>query len=442
MFPFEEAPKGPITDTIPEVDRAIQGGILGGQKIFSAAGAIGSKLGSIYHRGIYGQLNRETVPVKTTFDSLFDISSLTKPLATGLAVMQLVSKGRLALDKSVSFFLKDAQGPQWDKILLEHLLDHTSGLVSHKPFWEPLKKDQEDTGAKLLATAAGASRIREAVLKLAPLKPVGEASIYSDLNFMILGWVLESIVGKRLNQHVQNEIYKPLGLDNMFFVDMTDEKRPYAKRAFVATEKSQWRRKTLVGEVHDPNAWAMGGVAGHAGLFATVDDVHKLGQMLLDSYLGKPDAPFHTATVRRFFTRSKRAANKTWALGWDTPSPRDSLAGSRMSRSAVGHLGFTGCSIWIDLQNECVTVLLTNRAHPSPEGKDDWMRKFRPHVEDLFASYAQSWTPPVSDEEEDPYAMARKMNEQKKKAATAPPKSSAPTPIAKSGVKKSETPPS
>jgi len=367
---------------------------------------------------------------------------LTKPLATGLAVMQLVSKGRLALDKSVSFFLKDAQGPQWDKILLEHLLDHTSGLVSHKPFWEPLKKDQEDTDAKLLATAAGASRIREAVLKLAPLKPVGEASIYSDLNFMILGWVLESIVGKRLNQHVQNEIYKPLGLTNLFYMDMTDEKRPNAKRQFVATEKSQWRRKTLVGEVHDPNAWAMGGVSGHAGIFGTVDDVHKLGQMFLDSYLGKPDAPFHTSTVRRFFTRSKRAANKTWALGWDTPSPRDSLAGSRMSRSAVGHLGYTGCSIWIDLQHECVTVLLTNRPHLSPDGKDDWMRKFRPHVEDLFAAYSQSWTPPVSEEEEDPYALARKMQEQKKKAAAAPKGGTAPPPIQGSGMKKSETPPS
>jgi CubicO group peptidase (beta-lactamase class C family) len=425
MFRIEEAPKGPPEITIADVDRAISGGILGGQKIYSAAAAIASKQGAIFHRGVYGQLNWETVPKRTTFDSLFDISSLTKPLATGLAVMQLVAKGRLALDKPVSQFLKDASFAPWDKILLEHLLDHTSGLVSHRPFWEPLKKDQEDTGVKLLATRAGEARIREAVLRLPPQRPVGEASIYSDLNFMILGWVVESIVGKRLNQHVQNEIYKPLGLNNLFFMDLTDDKRPHGKRAFVATEHSQWRRKTLIGEVHDPNAWAMGGVAGHAGLFATVDDVHRLGQLLLDSYLGKPDAPFHTATVRRFFTRSKRTVNKTWALGWDTPSPRDSLAGSRMSRSSVGHFGFTGCSIWIDLQHEGVTVLLTNRAHPTPDGKDDFMRKLRPHVEDLFAGYAQSWKPPVSEEAEDPYAVARKLNEQKKKAAlpsTPPPK--------------------
>ncbi len=437
--PFDEKPKGPVTDTIPEVDRAIQGGILGGQKIFSAAGAIASKQGAIFHRGIYGQLNFETVPKKTTFDSLFDISSLTKPLSTGLAVLTLSSKGRIGLDQPVSRFLKDAVGAPWDQIKIEHLLDHTSGLVSHKPYWETVKNEDEKAERKsTLTTPAAEARIRELVLKTPPQRPVGEASIYSDLNFMILGWIVESITGKRLNAYVQNEIYKPLGLTNLFFVDMNDHKRPYAKREYVATENSRWRRKTLIGEVHDPNAWAMGGVSGHAGLFATVDEVHRLGQLFLDSYMGKPDAPFHPATVRRFFTRSKRAANRTWALGWDTPSPRDSLAGSRMSRSAVGHLGFTGCSIWIDLQNEGVTVLLTNRAHPSPEGKDDWMRKFRPHVEDLWAAYAQSWTPPPSEEEEDEYAAAKKLQAQKMKG---PAKTQPAAPAPKGLLKKNDPPP-
>lgn len=418
MNPYmkDEEPKGPPEITVPEIDRAVMGGIMGGQKIFSAAGAIGSKKGAIYHRGVYGQLSFETVPEKVKFETLFDISSLTKPLSTGLAVIQLVSKGRLSVDAPVSRFLKDFNGPVWDKILIEHLLDHTSGLHSHKPFWEPIKKEQEDTNRVILATREAETKIREAVSKLPPAKPVGEASIYSDLNFMILGWIVESIVNKRLNLHVEQDLYKPLGLNDLFYVDMTDPKKPRAKRKFAATEKCKWRRRTLSGEVHDPNAWAMGGVAGHAGLFGTVDNVHRLGQMFLDSYIGKEGAPFHTGTVRRFFTRSKRTANKTWALGWDTPSPKDSLAGSRMSRSAVGHLGFTGCSIWIDLQHDCVTTLLTNRVHPTPEGKDDWMRKFRPHFEDLNASYSQSWTPPVEEQEEDEYAAAKKLQAMKNKA--------------------------
>lgn len=401
--------------SVPEVDRAIQAGILG-TKIFSAAACIGAKEGIPFHRAVYGSLSGIPPTSKSSFQTLFDLSSLTKPLATGLAILHLVSKGRLTLDAPVSRLLKDFRAPYWNKILIEDLLDHTSGLAPHKPYWEMLKNEQiKEPSKPLLTTEAGALRIRALIEQTAPQTERHTLSIYSDINFIILGYVVEAVTQKRLNHFIQKELYEPLGLSQLFYVDLSDQKRSFVKREFSATEQCSWRNKLLVGEVHDPNAWAMGGIAGHAGLFGTLDHVFYLGQMLLDSYLGKSNAPFHTATVRRFFTKSKRTCNKTWALGWDTPSAQGSLAGTRMSRNSVGHLGFTGCSIWLDLQRDHISVVLTNRAHPTPQGKDDWMRKFRPHTEDLLSAYAQSWTPPVIEVEEDPYAKAKLLQAQKNK---------------------------
>lgn len=415
----QKEPKPPPEISVPEIDRVVQSGIIA-THIYSAAAACGSKQGAIYHRNVYGTLWFDPPPKKTTFQSAFDLGALTKPLATSLAIMWLASKNRVALDAPVSRFLKDFHGGYWDKILIEHLLDHTSGLPLRHPFWERLTAEQtKNPGVVLVGNRTGEARVREMILK-EPNKgqrPPGEASQYSEIAFMVLGWIVESVTNKRFDVFLRDEIYKPLGLD-LFFVDKTDPKTPHAKRQFVATENCPWRKRVLIGEVHDGDAYTMGGVSGHAGLFGTLDAVHKLGQLLLDSYMGKPGAPFHAGTVRRFFKRSQRPCNRTWALGWDTPPPKDGMCGSKMSRSAVGHLSYTGCTLWIDLQHECVTTTLYNRVHPTPKDKDAFIQKFRPHLEDVHAAYSKAWTPPPpEEEEEDEYAAVRAREAAKKKKA-------------------------
>ena len=412
----QKTAKPPPEISVPEIDRAIMGGIIA-TNIYSGAAAIGAKQGAIYHRNFYGTLHFDPPPKKTSFQTVYDLGALTKPLATALGILWLVSKGRVTLEAPVSRLLKDFGGPAWDKILIEHLLDHSSGMLHRLPFYEKLKAEQEkNPQVVVVGNRVGEARVREMIAKDPVKKGPGELFTYSEINFMLLGWIIEAITQKRLDVFLQNEIYKPLGLNDLFFVDKTDPKSPYGKRQFIATEKCPWRKRLLVGEVHDSDAYTMGGVAGHAGLFGTVDDVYKLSQMLLDSYLGKPGAPFHAGTVRRFFKRSQRPCNKTWALGWDTPPPKEGMCGGRMSRSAVGHLSLTGCTVWLDLQHECVTVLLCNRVHPTAAGKDEFIQKFRPHLEDLHQGYSKAWTPPPpEEEEEDEYAAVRAREMAKKK---------------------------
>jgi CubicO group peptidase (beta-lactamase class C family) len=147
------------------------------------------------------------------------------------------------------------------------------------------------------------------------------------------------------------------------FAPLAEAEAPDAlRRGFAATENCPWRGRILWGEVHDPNASVMGGVAGHAGLFAPADDVLRFGQTLLDVWHGRSDA-LSRETLEMFATRQNLPENSDWALGWDTPSEGASSSGSHFSRSSIGHLGFTGTSLWIDLEADCVVVMLTNRIH-------------------------------------------------------------------------------
>jgi CubicO group peptidase (beta-lactamase class C family) len=146
------------------------------------------------------------------------------------------------------------------------------------------------------------------------------------------------------------------------------------------TERCEWRKKILCGEVHDDNAYAMGGVAGHSGLFSSAADVNLLLSSLRDAYLGK-NSFLPEAIVREAFTRDKTVAQSTRTLGWDTPSPTGSAAGTRFSKNTIGHLGFTGTSVWLDLDKAVHVVLLSNRVHPSRN--NDKIKDFRPVIHDL-----------------------------------------------------------
>lgn len=356
---------------VPNVDRCIQTAVH--EKLFSAAACIASVQGDIFHRKIYGCVESPPPLKKVREGVLFDLASLSKPLGVGLAALWLSGRGRLDLGAPIGRVLRDFDEPKFKEITLDMLLDHSSGWPADVSFWDVGQGEADKR-------SAFATHVRSLDVLAAP----GTQVLYSDVGYIVLGWAVEAVVGKPLDVFLEHEIYKPLGLhEDLFFIRHDDFKTPrkLAKRQIVATEDCPHRNKRMLGEVHDPKAWLLGGVAGHAGLFGTAEAVWQLVEKLRLCYRGEEHF-FHSATVRKFFAKSGRPKKTTRTLGWDTPSAKGSLAGDRASRTTVGHLGFTGTSIWLDLSTDTTTVVLTNSAHPSPEGKKPRMQKFRRRVQD------------------------------------------------------------
>ena len=199
---------------------------------------------------------------------------------------------------------------------------------------------------------------------------------------MLLGELIELVARMPLDRFCQQRIFRPLRLRSIAFVDLSAlrTRRVAPITAVIApTERCPWRKRVLCGEVHDDNAYAMGGVAGHAGLFGSAADVHGLVVRLRACWRGEDDF-LPRELLRELWTRDPSVAGSTWALGWDTPSPEGSSAGRRVSANAVGHLGFTGTSLWVDLERDAHVILLTNRVHPRRD--NERIREVRPRVHD------------------------------------------------------------
>jgi CubicO group peptidase (beta-lactamase class C family) len=313
----------------------------------------------------YGQANRLTRRAMTT-STVFDLASLTKPLATTLAVMLLHQRGRIDVTKSLESVLPEFAGSDKAGVTLAQLLSHTSGMPDYRPYHAQLSTRPPPERTAVLRQ----------VLSREPLvhRP-GERVLYSDLDFMILGWVVEAASGKRLDRFVAEQVYGPLAVDDLFYIDL---ERPRPVAAFAATEACPWCGRVLEGEVHDENARAMGGVAGHAGLFGTAAAVNALIAELLQAYHGPGAGRLYLGeTVRRFLARVP-GTDKT--LGFDMPTPPNPSCGRFFPETSVGHLGFTGTSFWVDIERCISIVLLTNRVHPSRANTA--IRSFRPVLHD------------------------------------------------------------
>jgi CubicO group peptidase (beta-lactamase class C family) len=307
--------------------------------------------------------------------TLYDLASLTKVVATTPVVMKLVETGRLALDQKVSAFIpRFGTGTE---ISVEHLLTHSSGLPAHARFFADW-----DAEGRLV------DRIRALPLEREP----GTRSEYSDVGFLLLGEILAVLLDEGLGAVVKRTILEPLGMASTLFLPgpaWTDRIAP--------TEVCPWRGRLLRGEVHDENAFVLGGVAAHAGLFGSAGDLLRFGRMILAGGRVGEVTMFAAETVRRF-TRRCLVPGSTRALGWDTAdvpvaerssepgSPGYSSAGRRLSRRSFGHTGFTGTSIWIDPERDLVLVLLTNRVHP--DRSNDSIREVRAALADAVAEEA------------------------------------------------------
>ena len=304
-------------------------------------------------------------------DTIFDLASLTKPLATTLAVMKLFDSGEIQLDQPLEDLLSKALPQDKQNIALRLLLSHSAGFADWKPFYLELDHIRREERKE---------RLRKELLNIPLAYSPGSGTLYSDLGFMVLDWVVEEVAGMKLSEFLCEHFYDPLGLKKTFFYEHGVPLR-FGEDQLAATEDCPWRKKVLKGIVHDENAYALGGHSGHAGLFGNAREVYTLVSLLSDHYRGEREDYLRPETVRAFFTRQDLVKGSTWALGWDTPSPENSSSGGRFSKGSVGHLGFTGTSVWIDLERDVIVIFLTNRVHPTR--KNEKIREFRPVLHDL-----------------------------------------------------------
>jgi serine-type D-Ala-D-Ala carboxypeptidase len=350
-------------------------------------------------RGTTRRLPSPGVPVDT--HTWFDVASLTKPMATVASAMVLVGDGALDLDDPISRWLPAATSTG----TVRQLLGHAAGCAAHVEFFKRLRVGtHEDPRAELVAMA-GAE----------PSGPPGVTAVYSDLGYIMLGAIIERVANAPLEEAFASLVAEPLGIGARYAPTISalspggnytksegaeqrlGGARPIAgqERAptpfgenVAATEIDERTGVSVVvqGRVHDENAWYGGDVCGHAGLFARLDDVAMFAAAIVDTAAGIPRGRLRTEVVNHFLT-TPAAPAASWRLGWDTPSstPGVSHAGDRWSRvGAVGHLGFTGVSLWLDLPNRRWVTLLTNRVHPTRFGDSpEAIKQLRRRVNDF-----------------------------------------------------------
>ena len=333
------AAAGMSATRLAKIDHVVARGLAAGG-FPGASVVVGRKGFAVWEKG-FGRLgwtesSEYVIPDRT----IYDIASLTKVVATTTAIMLLHDDGRLRLDDQVSRYLPGFSGGARDQVTIRHLLTHRSGLPAGRDIW------------RIAHTPAAA---REAVIASALVSQPGARYEYSDLGADILAFVAEAAAGERLDSYMERRVFTPLGMTDTRF-------RPSESlRGRIApTEMTPPRGYPLRGEVHDENAFALGGVAGHAGLFSTATDLSVFAQMMLNGgeYKG---VRFLKAETVEMFTRRTAGSR---ALGWDTCASVGSC-GQYLSERAYGHTGFTGASLWIDPDREMFVILLTNRVHAS-----------------------------------------------------------------------------
>jgi serine-type D-Ala-D-Ala carboxypeptidase len=332
----EPASLGMSAVRLSAIERVVQRGIdAGGYP--GASVVVGRKGFSVLSRG-FGSLDwtgRTRVSVQ---ESIYDLASLTKVIATTTAMMVLFDQGRLNLDAPVSRYLPDFSGGLKDQVTVRHLLTHRGGLPAGRELWR-IARTPAQARAAVIATPVGCTP--------------GVCYEYSDLGADLLGFIAEAISGQPLDQFLEREVFSKLGMsDTHFRLSASDAARS------APTEIAPPRGYPLRGEVHDENAWALGGVAGHAGLFSTASDLSVFAQMLLEGGKYAGVRVISDSTVALF---TRRAAGRR-ALGWDT-CDGGAGCGQHLSERAFGHTGFTGTSIWIDPDRQVFVILLTNRVH-------------------------------------------------------------------------------
>lgn len=327
--------------------------------------------------GTFGENDQFEVNEK----SLFDLASLTKPLVTLPSVLHLIDSGKISWYDSLSSLLeREISGP-FKNIELHNLLAHNTGLAAHEDYWKELKTIERNDKKDWL--------IRE-ILDGKPVCEKKSCHIYSDLGYLLLGVIVEIKTGKKLNDYWRTFIAEPLELnDQLLFPGDSGER---TSQEYIPTGVCRWSGRTLAGVVHDDNSRALGGITGHAGLFGSSAGVLAICREFFLLYHGKQSLlPFSSDTLKK---ACLRVNGSEWTCGFNLPSMSGSSSGRFFSPNSLGHLGFTGVSFWIDVDNQLIVCLLTNRVikGESREG----IQAMRPHIHDTVVTCLRHEPPKLS----------------------------------------------
>ena len=351
-----------------EVDNLIQNAI--SNRYFPGAQILVANENEILYSKSFGYYTYDQNK-EVTNESIFDLASLTKVIATTAAVMKLYDEGKVGLDHRVAYYVPEfaANGKEW--VTVENLLLHNSGLKAWMPFYTTCYSKQD---------------VVNTICNEGLSYQTGTGFKYSDLNAIMLGVLVERITGMDLDVYCEKEIFEPLGMKSTYF-----NPNEFQKELALPTEyDGNWRGRMLQGEVHDEAASVMGGVSGNAGLFSNAEDIYEMMKMLLNkgAYVNKMTAGLRidtfvtSETIERFLTKPMDTYYyNTRTLGWDTkpePTSYRQPCGEMISENCFGHTGYTGTSVWADRDRKIIVVFLTNRVHPSRSANG--IREIRPEI--------------------------------------------------------------
>lgn len=354
-----------------KIDEIVSNGI--NEHAFPGAQVLIGNNEDILYQKSYGNFTYEETSAPVTGDCIFDLASLTKVIATTPAIMQLYEAQKINLDDKVSKFIPEFGNNGKEEITVLNLLVHNSGLKAFIPFYKTYNSKQD---------------VLNAIYNIGLDYPTGTKSIYSDLNAVLLGIIVEKVSGIALDEYCKKYIFEPLGMNSTFFIP--EEK--YKNKILPTENDTYWRNRLLQGEVHDETTAILDGVSGNAGLFSNASDIYKYLQMLLNKgiYINpysrglKKEKMFEEFTVNLF---TRKYTDVTYensrALGWDTKPLQTSSkhripCGELISGNCFGHTGYTGTSVWCDKDRNLIIIFLTNRVYPS---RDNWnIREIRPEI--------------------------------------------------------------
>ena len=301
--------------------------------------------GKIAFLKAYGQKQLLPSELAMTTDTVFDMASITKPIATATSIMLLIERGQLRLSDKVAMLVPEFAVNDKHAITIQDLLIHQSGLLADNPIAD---------------YADGPETAMRRIFDLKLLNPTGSKFVYSDVNFILLGEIVRRVSDKNVHEFSQEQIFRPLGMSATGYLP---NEQLRAKAAPTERRDGKW----MQGEVHDPRAFKLDGIAGHAGLFSTAEDVAVYAQMMLGrgEYNGMRILSAESVAT---MTRSYRVSSGVRGLGWDKRTAYSSNRGETFSDAAFGHGGFTGTVMWIDPELDLFFIFLSNRVHPNGKG--------------------------------------------------------------------------
>lgn len=330
--------------------------------VFPGAQLAVAKDGAIVLNKSFGKQTYSRNSSAINNETMFDFASITKVVATTSAIMKLCDEEKIRLDDSVMKYIPEFGNKGKEKITTRNLLLHNGGLPAFKRLYLTCKSSQE---------------VLDSIYQTETIYPIGDSTIYSDFDFILLGKIVEKISGVTLDKYVDSVFFKPLGMKSTFFNPSSSIWKDIAPTEY----DSVYRKRLIQGEVHDENAFALGGISGHAGLFSTASDVLIFLQMIMNSGSYGSKQYLKPETVKLFTTRQTQKSTR--ALGWDTKTINGySSAGTLFGEKSFGHTGFTGTSVWVEPEKNIFVILLTNRVYPTRNNTK--IMQIRPKVHDII----------------------------------------------------------